>query len=128
MHIFHGLGDELVPYENSQMAYDQFMINGAEDVLLEPIPESFGGHQDVAPWALFGAYQIANEIQMINNLGDINQDGSLNILDLIGIINVILLGTSPDGLDYAFWASDVNLDAAINIVDIVALIDIILGN
>ena len=65
---------------------------------------------------------------MINNLGDINQDGSLNILDLVGIINVILLGTSPDGLDYAFWASDVNLDAAINILDIVALIDIILGN
>ncbi|SVB45443.1 uncharacterized protein METZ01_LOCUS198297 [marine metagenome] len=127
MHIFHGQGDELVPYENSQMAYDQFIINGAADILLEPIPESFGGHQDVAPWALFGAYQIAKEIQLINNLGDINQDGILNIFDLVGIVNVILLGTTPDGLDYAFWASDVNMDAAINIVDIVALIDIILG-
>jgi len=126
MHIFHGQGDELVPYENSQMAYDQFIINGAEDVYLEPIPESFGGHQDVAPWALFGAYQIAKEIQMINDLGDINQDGSLNVLDLIGITNFILFGASPGELDYSYWASDVNMDADINIVDIVVLIDIIL--
>ena len=38
----------------------------AEDVSLETIPESFGGHSDVAPWALFGAYQIAKDIMMIN--------------------------------------------------------------
>ena len=25
IHMFHGEGDELVPYENSQMAYDQFL-------------------------------------------------------------------------------------------------------
>ena len=128
MHMLHGKGDELVPYENSQMAYDQFLVNGAQDIHLEPIPENFGGHSDVAPWALFGAYQIAKDIMMINELGDINQDGILNILDLIGIANIILGGSGWGGFDYTFWASDVNMDADINIQDIVTLINIILGN
>ena len=128
MHMFHGEGDELVPYGNSQMAYDQFLINGAQDVHLESIPESFGGHSDVAPWALFGAYQVSKDIMMINELGDVNQDGDLNILDLVGIANIILGGGAPGGFDYTLWASDVNMDADINIQDIVTLVNIILEN
>ena len=128
MHIFHGEGDELVPYENSQMAYDRFVENGAEDISLEAIPESYGGHADVAPWALFGAYQIAKDIQMINELGDVNQDGDLNILDLVMIGNIILGGCSPIDFEYCLWASDVNTDQQINILDIVALVNIILEN
>ena len=128
IHMLHGLGDELVPYENSVMAYAQFVENGAEEVFLEGIPESFGGHSDVAPWALFGAYQIAQDIQMINELGDISQDGNLNILDLVGIANMILDGGTQGGFDYTLWASDVNMDANINIQDIVTLVNIILGN
>jgi len=128
MHLFHGLGDELVPYANSQLTYDQLLANGAQDIHLESIPESFGGHSDVAPWALFGAYQIAKDIQMINELGDVNQDGSLNILDLVRISNIILGGCSPIGFEYCIWASDVNIDAFINILDIVTLVNIILQN
>ena len=128
IYLFHGLGDELVPYENSQMAYDQFLLNGVQDVHLELIPESFGGHSEVAPWALFGAYQVAKDFQMINELGDVNQDGNLNILDLVGIANIIIGGSAPGGFDYTLWASDVNQDADINIQDIVTLINIILEN
>ena len=126
MYLFHGEGDELVPYENSQMAYDQFLANGAQDVHLESIPESYGGHSDVAPWALFGAYQVAKDIQMINELGDVNQDGNLNILDLVRIGNIILGGCTPIGFEYCLWASDVNMDTNINILDIVTLVNIIL--
>ena len=128
IHIIHGEGDELVPYENSQMAYDQFLLDGVQDVHLELIPESFGGHSEVAPWALFGAYQVAKDFQMINELGDVNQDGSLNILDLVRIANIIIGGSAPGGFDYTLWASDVNQDADINIQDIVTLINIILEN
>ena len=126
MYLFHGEGDELVPYENSQMAYDQFLANGAQDVHLESIPESYGGHSDVAPWALFGAYQVAKDIQMINELGDVNQDGNLNILDLVRIGNIILGGCTPIDFEYCLWASDVNMDANINLLDIVTLVQIIL--
>ena len=128
IHMFHGEGDELVPYANSQMAYDQFLANGAQDIYLEVIPESFGGHSDVAPWALFGAYQIAKDVKMINEKGDVNQDGNLNILDLVGIATIIFSGGAPGGFDYTLWASDVNIDADINIQDIVILVNIILEN
>jgi hypothetical protein len=128
MHMFHGEGDELVPYANSQMAYDQFIINGVQDIHLESIPESYGGHSDVAPWALFGAYQIAQDLQMVNELGDVNQDEDLNILDLVLIGNIILGGCSPIDFEYCLWASDVNTDQQINILDIIALVNIILEN
>ena len=49
IYLFHGIGDELVPFENSQLAYNQFIENGIENVHLELIPETYGGHQDVAP-------------------------------------------------------------------------------
>ena len=123
MYLFHGEGDELVPYENSQMAYDQFLANGAQDVHLESIPESYGGHSDVAPWALFGAYQVAKDIQMINELGDVNQDGTFNILDLVGISNIILYGSNNS---FVLWAGDVNMDDSVNIQDIILVINTIL--
>ena len=123
MYLFHGEGDELVPYENSQMAYDQLLENGAQDVHLESIPESFGGHSDVAPWALFGAYQVAKDIMMINELGDVNQDGSLNILDLVGIANIILYDSNNS---FVLWAGDVNMDDSVNIQDIILVINTIL--
>jgi hypothetical protein len=124
MYLFHGEGDELVPYENSQMAYDQFLANGAQDVHLESIPESYGGHSDVAHWALFGAYQVAKDIQMITELGDLNQDGDFNILDLVGIVNVILYGSEDS---FTLWAGDVNMDDSVNIQDIILVINTILA-
>ena len=128
MYIFHGEGDELVPFANAQLAYNQFVANGAQNVYLEPIPENFGGHQDVAPWALFGAYQVSQDVKIINELGDVNQDGALNILDLVGIANIILEGSDPSVTNYAIWASDVNMDMEINILDIISLVNIILEN
>jgi len=126
MYIFHGEGDELVPYANAELAYNQFIENGVENIYLETIPDNFGGHQDVAPWALFGAYQIAKDVMVINALGDVNQDGEVNIQDLVLIVNIILGGSAMDGFDYTIWASDVNMDAYINIQDIVLLINSIL--
>ena len=126
MYIFHGEGDELVPSSNAVLAYDQFLENGSEEVYLELIPESFGGHQDIAPWALFGAYQFSQEIKMINEIGDFNQDSHLNILDLVNIANIILSDIATETYDYSIWASDLNFDDLVNIQDIINLINIIL--
>ena len=60
------------------------------------------------------------------NWGSVNQDGSLNILDLVGIANIIIQGEAPGSFSYTLWASDVNMDTDINIQDIVVLINIIL--
>ena len=125
MNIIHGLADELVPFENSQLAYDTFISNGAEDVSLTPIPESFGGHQDAAPFALLGAFELAQELKIINELGDYNQDGALDILDVIGIVNYII---QTENNNYHLWACDINEDYNIDVLDIIYLINIILNS
>ena len=53
--------------------------------------------------------------------GDINNDGGVNILDVVGLINIIL-GTVEENL-----AGDLNSDGEINVVDVVILVNSILG-
>ena len=58
--------------------------------------------------------------------GDVNIDGSINILDIVAQINHIL--------DYyplwesALIAADLNMDGVINIQDIILIVDIIISD
>ena len=54
-----------------------------------------------------------------NNSGDINEDGNVNILDIINIANCILSNTCDS-------CSNINNDTETNILDIIALVNIIL--
>ena len=58
-------------------------------------------------------------IDSSNLVGDVNLDGSTDVLDVISIVNIIL----DD--DYNAYG-DINVDGELNVVDIVLLIDIIL--
>ena len=53
-------------------------------------------------------------------MGDINSDGVINILDVVGLVNIIL-GNSPENP-----AGDLNQDGVYNVLDIVQLVNIIL--
>ena len=57
-------------------------------------------------------------------LGDINNDDTINILDIIFIVNYILDLSLQD--ECSFSVSDINYDGMINILDIVQLVNIIL--
>ena len=61
---------------------------------------------------------LGNEVML---LGDVNGDGTLNVLDVVQLVNMILSGgdISP--------ASDVNGDGALNVLDIVQLVSLILS-
>jgi hypothetical protein len=52
--------------------------------------------------------------------GDLNMDGTINILDVVSIVNVVLNGEQND-------MADLNNDGIINILDIILLVNIILG-
>ena len=58
--------------------------------------------------------------------GDVNLDESLDILDLVTIINIIFENISPD--EYQIWASDYNSDGDINIMDIVQIVNAIFSD
>ena len=52
--------------------------------------------------------------------GDLNMDGTVNILDVVSMVNVVLNGEEND-------MADLNNDGVINILDIILLVNIILG-
>ena len=54
-------------------------------------------------------------------LGDINGDSTLNILDLVSLVNVVL---SNEYIN----AGDLNEDGTLNILDVVLLVNLILGD
>ena len=56
--------------------------------------------------------------------GDVNGDGTVNIVDVTMTISHIL-GQNPEGFNVT--AADVNGDKAVNIVDVTSIIDIILN-
>ena len=58
-------------------------------------------------------------------MGDLNQDGFVNVQDIILTINIIL-GAPPN--DYELCSGDINEDGVIDILDIVLLINLILSS
>tara|TARA_Y100000590_G_scaffold446152_1_gene579434 strand:- start:69 stop:1529 length:1461 start_codon:yes stop_codon:yes gene_type:complete len=58
----------------------------------------------------------------IYELGDMNSDGIINVLDLVAIVNIIL------GLDSFNNNGDINQDNVIDITDVISLLNIILGD
>tara|TARA_B100000214_G_C23572152_1_gene447860 strand:+ start:53 stop:532 length:480 start_codon:yes stop_codon:yes gene_type:complete len=52
-------------------------------------------------------------------LGDINSDGSVNILDVVQLVSIILLNQFES-------LADINFDDLVNVLDIVKLVNIIL--
>ena len=57
--------------------------------------------------------------------GDINMDDSIDILDVVLLVNFVLGADSPDNSQENL--SDLNNDGIINILDIISLINVILG-
>ena len=68
-------------------------------------------------------YQLTDEYQ-VDLYGDVNQDGNLDVLDIVVILSFILDTSEPSDID--FLISDANQDGFIDILDIVLLISQIL--
>jgi len=60
------------------------------------------------------------------NLGDINNDSSLNVLDVVLLVNFALGNEIPN--EYESGASDLNIDNDIDVLDVVLLVNLILQN
>ena len=56
---------------------------------------------------------------------DLNQDGLINVIDIVNEVNIIFDIIQPD--DYQNCASDSNQDGLINVIDIVTIVNFILN-
>ena len=55
--------------------------------------------------------------------GDVNEDGFVNVLDIITMVNYIMGGNpSPFNMN----AADINADSGINVLDVIAIVNIIM--
>ena len=84
------------------------------------------GRQPISPQDYADMLQrIFDWFQFEPQMGDVNENGSVDIIDVLWIVN-ILLGTHQATPGQA-WAADVNEDGSINIIDAITLVNIILG-
>ena len=117
-----------------QLATEQNNIVFSDSLLIDPLTNA-SINVNVQNWAS-GEYNLsvyshnATEkaqsftfyLASSNTLGDLNSDGSLNILDIVILANIIISGADSDPL------GDLNQDGELNVLDIVNLANIILND
>jgi hypothetical protein len=113
-------GDVVIPYNHANSLLWQY-VNSS---YMPP----YGSGSDpltadlinlIAQWIDEGALPESNE----SILGDVNDDGAVNVLDVVLLVNLILNGDDPGDNPQA----DVNGDDMLNVLDIVVLVNIILN-
>lgn len=73
---------------------------------------------------LIADFYSCEDCLIVENWGDLNLDGSINILDIIHLVNAIIENDIPDDLECLY---DPNSDGEIDILDIVHIINYIVG-
>ncbi|MBT4660287.1 MAG: hypothetical protein HOC18_00105, partial [Candidatus Marinimicrobia bacterium] len=121
-YFYHGMGDDIVPYQNAQIAYDTFVANGAPDVWLTLYPEELGGHSDVALTCILAGYTVILEYQRISPKGDMNSDGIITSEDVNLLEGSIL--TENNITEFQWWAGDLDWDATHSIFDLLGASDL----
>ena len=102
------------PYQTAELIfYPNDISNNVSTVSLSIYPE----HHE---------YANKNLIYTVNKIssfiGDLNEDGLVNVVDVISLVNIVL------GVNENLENSDLNSDNQTNILDIVFLVSLILDN
>lgn len=95
---------------------EQMTFWGNENATLYVPKGLVSTYRSTAGWNQF------TRIKEIPKLGDTNEDGNINISDVVSLVNRIL----SDSKAYYFY--DTNDDGNVNISDVVKLVNVILGN
>ena len=118
-----GNQDELQIFPHSEDMHDKLFDLGIPHTyapysgthsshIYDKIEDSFIFHSEYFDSIVFGSP------------GDINDDGVINILDVVSVINFVLNNEVPS--DTQFASSDVNSDGLINVLDVVIIVNIVL--
>ena len=107
--------DYYMPNDGSPYPRD-FIIN--QDGII-----AYANNEIDTEWMISVIYDLVNIDNSI--LGDVNEDGLINILDIVTVLNIILSANNPS--EYQLNTSDLNNDGTINILDVVILVNLILN-
>ena len=147
--LFHGTNDIVVPYDEgypftlnislpivygSQKISEKLTELNIDNhlVIEENEPHEYygatngnldigGGPNQYWDQILLDSYEFL--FTYLDIIGDINNDGSLNIQDIVILINFILDIDEFDNDD--FQNADINLDGTLNILDVILIVDLI---
>ncbi len=106
--------DVIFDVDSSAIPGDSLYVNISHPVLSDPEAKPIFC-DTINGWFLFGSEK-----------GDLNDDGEININDVVRCANIILCKPPPPTLN-ELWAADVNSDGAVNVIDCVIIVNIILG-
>tara|TARA_B100000029_G_C17588272_1_gene961769 strand:+ start:731 stop:1879 length:1149 start_codon:yes stop_codon:yes gene_type:complete len=147
--LFHGTSDIIVPYDegfpftlNITLPYvygslkvsDRMTELGINNLLVIEDSEPheyygttngnflFGGGPNEY-WNLILDEAFNFLYNQLNIQGDVNNDGSINIQDVVILLNYILSSEDPD--PYQFDISDINNDGVLNVLDVILLVELI---
>ena len=76
-------------------------------------------------WMLLVIENLLSEDCSAWQMGDINGDNIVNVLDIINLINYILGAIFPEECEYL--VSDINSDSNLDILDVVLIVNLIFG-
>ena len=113
-------GDVVIPYDHANSLLWQYVNSsymppygsGSDPLTTDQI-------NLIAQWINEGALPESNELM----LGDVNDDGVVNVLDVVLLVNSILSGDPAN--DYP--QADLNEDGLLNVLDVVLIVNIILN-
>ena len=121
--IYNGVDCTYIPIETDECGY-----------IYEPQVENFMSYTHFECGTAFTQEQVSQMFstlenhnilsQTVINLGDINDDSVINILDILIIVNAILSDNSMS--DLYLWLGDFNNDFIVDIIDIILLVNTIM--
>tara|TARA_Y100000590_G_scaffold438645_1_gene561713 strand:- start:1264 stop:2967 length:1704 start_codon:yes stop_codon:yes gene_type:complete len=74
---------------------------------------------------LYYAFEITVEQECSCSAGDLNEDGILNVIDIVALVSIVLNPSEPTSEELCI--GDLNSDGIINVIDIVSLVNNILS-
>lgn len=106
--------------------YPYFAIGGNELCFSEDVPECIlnSEHFNESLDQFYYSFMYVIE----QDCADVNNDNSIDILDVLLIVDIIMNFDYPDTNDESYNHMDINDDLIIDVIDIIALINIILSS
>ena len=110
-----------IPAGDGSLVTVNFDYEGIVDICMETVVLSDSNGEPISV-----GVGGCESTEMTVVMGDVNGDLSINVLDILVIVNSIVGGETLSLTE--FEAADMNYDGSANVVDIIAIVNIILGD